>query len=650
MCGVCGIVSKAPLPPEAAEAVRRMNVRMVHRGPDGAGEFSDGDSGHLFMAMRRLSIIDLHGGWQPLHNEAHTVSLLVNGEIYNFVELRRELEAAGHRFRTRSDGETLVHLYEDHRLDFVHKLRGMFAFALWDATRRLLVLGRDRMGEKPLYLFESDNTILFASELKALVASGRVPFTLDPAAVHEYLHYGWVPEPRTILKGVRKLPPGYLLTVDVANWAIEERPYWRLLDAPPVEGDAEALIRSELETLAEQIIRSDVPVGVALSGGIDSSVIAALAAKKCPGAIQAFSVGYSGTPHQDERRVAGALAKQLRIPFHEIEISVREMVDGFPALNLARDEPIADIAGHCYHALSRNARLHGCPVLLQGQGGDELFWGYTWVVRAVESTTLRMRGEAPDFFQALRAELPRGVSLIDIRRFLSLGAGLVAGWKHLRPWTSAPSDQLVFYDLNDSYQMGAFGATKTYTRRFRDELGDYSAARLFNIPRPWDRPDLLIFDLLAKSYLLQNGLGQGDRLSMANSVEARLPLVDYRLVELVVGLQKWRPSFRLPEKAVLKAAARGLVPEAILNRQKRGFNPPGAAWLAGLKAKHARSLVGGYMVSSRVLSAEAAQFLCHPHSRFGAWNDLTFKYLVLESWCRGFRELAIESGAPVAGG
>lgn len=636
MCGICGIISKNPLGTEDIEAVRKMNIHMAHRGPDGAGEFFDKKSdSHVFMAMRRLSIIDLQGGWQPLHNENQTVSMIVNGEIYNFVELRKDLEKANHQFHTHSDCETLVHLYEDHDLGFVQKLRGMFAFSLWDATKRRLILGRDRMGEKPLYLFEHGEKILFSSELKSLLASGQVPFELDPPRVHEYMHYGWVPEPRTILKGIRKLPAGNLLIIDVDTWAIEERQYWRLLDAPPVEGDPATLIRAELETIAEQMIRSDVPVGVALSGGVDSSAIAALAAKNYPGTIQAFSVGYEGRPRQDERQMASNFAKHLGIPFHQIEISLDEMVNSFSALNIARDEPIADIAGFCYHGLSHSAREHGCPVLLQGQGGDELFWGYPWTVWAVEMSNLKAQGKVPGSFHSLLSNIPKGISKIEMVQALYLGGGLLAGWKNLRQPPSAPKNQMVFYDLNDSYQMGVYGAGKTYASMFVKALGDHSAAEFFQISGEWSRPDLLIFELLAKSYLLQNGLTQGDRLSMANSVETRIPLVDFKLAELVVGLQKITPSFVLPEKAWLKSAVKDIVPKWVMDRPKRGFNPPVTPWVEALKAKYAHSLVGGYLVENRILDVDAARNLCRQHSRFSVWNNLAFKYMVLENWCQG---------------
>lgn len=640
MCGISGVIARHPLVPADLDAARRINARMVHRGPDGAGEFLD-PSGQVRLAMRRLSIIDLKGGWQPLWNEDRSLALVANGEIYNFKELRAELEKAGHRFATGSDCETLVHLYEEHGLDFVHRLRGMFGFALWDARRRRLVIGRDRMGEKPLYLHERDGRLFFASEMKALLAGGQIPFELDPVAVHEYLHYGWVPEPRCMVRGVRKLRPGHLLIVDLDPWRAEERRYWDFLAAPPVDGDPARLIRAELDDIARLIVRADVPVGVALSGGLDSSAIAALVQKTHPGTVQAFSVGYRGRPRQDERRLAKEMADHLRMPFHEIEISVDEMVEFFPRLNYWRDDPITDIAGFGYYALNRAAREKGCPVLIQGQGGDELFWGYAWIARAVRETLLKAAGRRQSLWGALLAHAPQGLSKPQLVESLYLLGGLLHGWKKLRPSGAAPPAQAVFYDLENSYQMADKIARKTYHKNFSGQLADTSAAAFFQIPEPWPQPDLLIMRLLCESYLLQNGLAQGDRLSMASSVELRLPLVDYRLVELVVGLQKRTPSHGLPPKAWFKEAVADIVPDWVYNRPKRGFNPPVVEWINAIRYRYGGEFAGGYLVQQGIVDPKAAMKLAEGHSRFSPWNDLSFKYLALESWCR-----AMESPAP----
>ena len=252
MCGISGIIKREKISPEQKIAVSRMSEAQIHRGPDGNGDFF---SENVLLSSRRLSIIDREGGWQPLYNEDKSLALIINGEIYNYVELQSRLKASGHKFRTETDGEVILHLYEENETDFVEHLRGMFAFALWDEKRRRLILARDRMGEKPLYLFETDGQILFASELKSLLASALVPFELDARAVNLFFHYQYVPEPFTPVKGVRKLDAATILTIDTDNWQIAERKYWKMSDAPLIDGNPADLIRQSLEEVSEIIVR-----------------------------------------------------------------------------------------------------------------------------------------------------------------------------------------------------------------------------------------------------------------------------------------------------------------------------------------------------------------------------------------------------------
>jgi asparagine synthase (glutamine-hydrolysing) len=641
MCGIAGVISRKPLRNSDIAAIRAANRAMTHRGPDGAGEFLAGASDartHLFMAMRRLSIIDLAGGQQPLRNEDLSLALIANGEIYNFVELRDGLEASGHSFRTGSDCESILHLYEQHGLEFVHQLRGMFAFALWDQSRRRLVLGRDRMGEKPLYLHCTPDRIVFASEMKVLLAAGCVDFDLDPAAIHAYMHYGWIPEPATAVRGIRKLPAGYLMTIDVDSWQVREFPYWDLLSAAPVVGDPGELIRAELDSIASIVVRSEVPIGVALSGGVDSSLIAALAARHSNTPVHAFSVGYPGRPVQDERNAARSWAEKLGLPFHDVEISPGEMLGGFPRLNFLRDDPIADIAGFGYFALSERARAEGCKVLLQGQGGDELFWGYPWSVRAVHHSDHKARGLPIHPLQELFAQLPRRFSRPHLVRLAFLFGGLLAGWRQLAPGKKSPAQRLVLHDLTDTYQMAAHAVHATYAPEFARRVGDHDPGIFFDDRLDAERVDLQILDRVCAGYLRENGLAQGDRLSMANSVELRLPLLDHRLAELVVGLQKSTPAFPLAPKQWLRDATKQWLPDEIFSRPKLGFNPPVNGWVRSLRERFHDELSNGFLVSRKVLDPQAARKLCQPASRLGCMNDLFIKYLCLEFWCRGMSE------------
>lgn len=614
MCGICGIFSARPLDEPQRQAVRRMQAGLQHRGPDGGGEFG---CEHLHMAMRRLSIIDLAGGWQPLYNEDKSLALVANGEIYNYLELQAELKARGHCLRTGSDCETILHLYEERGPDCVQALRGMFAFALWDAPRRRLLLARDRMGEKPLYLARRPEGLVFASELKGLLASGRVPFELDPASVNAFFHYNFVPEPGTPLAGVVKLPAGHtlLLELDGSNGVAEtlER-YWRLDQAPALElpdgAGLEAVgehLRGVLRETMRLVVRADVPVGVALSGGIDSSAIAALAAENCGDALQAVGVGYQGCPACDERSQARVLAKSLGLRFHEVEIAPEEYIRMFPELVWWTDDLIADVAGFGYFAVMRKARDKGIPVMLQGHGGDELFWGYPWVKDCVA--------------RALAAE-PGALALH--------GAGAGAA--------------IPFFDVTPGFQAARNDLPGFWAEGFAQALAVAPPVESpFTLPLPWTRPDISITRLISEVYMLGNGISMGDRLGMASGVEMRLPLVDHRLVETVVGLRKASPDHELPGKARLKAALQGILPQEILDRPKQGFAPPVEDWMRALRGAYGESLEDGLLTSLGVFAPGQAPRLLEDGFLRWRGSPLFYKALVLEHWCRAMRGVATQA-------
>lgn len=632
MCGIAGILSKTGVRDDA-DLLDRMLGAMVHRGPDGQGTYL-GDRAAI--GMRRLSIIDLTGGWQPLYNEDKSLALVANGEIYNFVELTQELIARGHRFSTHSDCEVILHLYEEEQENCLRHLRGMFAFALVDIKRGTVFIARDRMGEKPLYLHETQDSLLFASEMKSLLSSGRVPFELDPGSVNDYFHYQYVPEPRTPLRAVRKLPRAHYLKVDLASWKVEQHKYWDMEDAPPVEGDPSELVRAELEKISELLIRADVPVGVALSGGLDSSAIAALAARKYPGTMHAFSVGYPGRPPNDERNNAKALADLLGMPFHEIELTTPELVAHFEQMNFERDDPIADISGFGYYSVNKAARAQGIPVLLQGQGGDEIFWGYEWVKDAALAT---------DNMQNPGSQRREPFNL---KRFVKTSLRRLSGAHRPAPASvpKAAGHRPIFHELAPDFRMALTDLRSNFTGRFIEQLGSASAYDFFTFDKPWKQSDILITRLISDTYLLENGIAQGDRLSMTNSVELRLPFVDYKLVELVIGLRKTHASdpdyLRFP-KPWLRGAMQGILPEFIIDRPKQGFAPPLMEWHNALFKAYGHYLDGGYLVQSGVLTEQAgAELSAGPFPR-GAIAPISFKALVLEIWCREMTKLVTPS-------
>jgi len=636
MCGIAGIVGREPITIEVLSSVKRMNEELVHRGPDGEGLFHDGFAA---LAMRRLSVIDVGGGFQPLYNEDRSVVLVANGEIYNFVELRSALEKTGHRFRTGSDCETILHLYEEHGRGCVNYLRGMFAFALWDRKRSRLLLARDRMGEKPLYLFETPDGLVFASELKALLRSGLVPFELEPGSVDLFFHYQYVPDPLTAVRGVRRLRAGHTLEVSLHPWMMEETAYWRMEEAPILDGHPPDVIRNTLEDLGEIMTRSDVPVGIALSGGLDSSLVAALAAKYYPGVVHAFSVGYPGRPPYDERADAKAFADHLGIPFHDIEIHQGAMVETFESLNYWRDEPIADISGYGYYAVMRCAADHGVKVMLQGQGGDELFWGYPWLSNAVKHSrrkaALRLEGSTgPLQYWDEMFEWPRltpGAVAWWLRTFAHRCS---RGWRNYRRDRMSPAEHLVFYDLTPDFQSARTDLPQVYGRRFMEQLEPSAPYTPFTRPQPWPELDVLMTRLACETYLLGNGITQGDRLSMASSVELRLPLLDHRLVETVIGLRKNHPDSGLAPKAWLREAVHGFMPPWVLDRPKRGFEPPRRQWHHAIFSAHGEQLNDGYLVNEGILTPPAAKSLADGPFPVEAGTPLSFKALVLEIWCR----------------
>ncbi len=633
MCGIAGVVSRSNKE-DSRELVQRMLQAMTHRGPDGEGRYH---STQLSMGMRRLSIIDLHSGWQPLYSEDKTLALIANGEIYNYLELTNNLKTRGHRFATKSDCEVIIHLYEEYQEGLLQHLRGMFAFVLYDIQRGVVLLARDRMGEKPLYLYETENSILFSSEMKSLMASGCVPFELDPVSINDFFHYQYVPEPRTPLKAVRKLPRGHYLKVYLSDWKVDQQQYWNMNDAPPVEGDPTDLVRQELDTIAGLLIQADVPVGVALSGGLDSSAIAALSSKKYPGSMHAFSVGYPDRPINDERDAAKELANLLEMPFHEIELETRDLVAHFELMNLQRDDPIADISGFGYYSISRAARAHGIPVLLQGQGGDEVFWGYEWVKDAATATYQKERALNAGISSPVssRATFNRGAYAFIKRSMRNLYASI-------RP-KSAPTTvahrqyRPIFHELAPDFAMALTDVRNYFTEDFLRELGTATAFDVFTYDKHWPYSDILITQLICDTYLLENGIAQGDRLSMANSVELRLPFVDYKLIELVIGLRKFNQSnpdyLRFP-KPWLRGAMKGILPDFIVRRPKQGFAPPVTEWHSQLFKVYGHYLDGGYLVESSILSAEAGALLSTGIFPRGAIAPISFKALVLEIWCR----------------
>jgi asparagine synthase (glutamine-hydrolysing) len=623
MCGICGIISKKPV---AAAPVESMNRALIHRGPDGEGQFTaDG----LHLAMRRLSIIDIGTGWQPLYNEDRSLAMVMNGEIYNFVELRQMLRQKGHRFSTEGDGETILHLYEEYGTACLQYLRGMFAFALWDSRKKQLFIARDRMGEKPLYLYQENDRLLFSSEIRSLLASGMIHKEPDPFAIDLFFHYQYIPEPHTIIKGVRKLEAGHYLLVDQETMAIQDHCYWNMEDAPPLEGDPVELIRKELAEISRLVIRADVPVGVALSGGIDSALVAALAVKQYKGNMHAFTVGYEGRPETDERTAAAKIAAHLGMPFHEIELRNADVVSDFPKVCGLTDDPIADISAFGYYSVSKAARQHNVPVLLQGQGGDELFWGYKWVRDNYKQVLLkdRLLDHKAGLMDYYRYTFGENYTKPTLKKFAKGLLSYPDAAKLYKRHQQEDASVFPFYDFTPDFNVPY---KNYYGDLLRSQNGKPDSSLPFRVERPWANPAVTLTRLISQTYLLENGIAQGDRLSMANSVELRLPLVDYRLVETAIGIRKAGNDIHLGAKAYLKAVGKDLLPAWVFESRKRGFEPPVLSWIEQLVKSYGGRLPEGRLVSGGILSSKAGLDLSRLSEDQSHWYALNFKSLVLE--------------------
>jgi asparagine synthase (glutamine-hydrolysing) len=630
------MVTRSGLSDKQKKYLGRMSSALEHRGPDGYGEYVDSRTA---LAMRRLAIIDLEGGWQPLYNERRNLVLVANGEIYNFLELRSVLEQKGHVFRTNSDCETIIHGYEEYGLDFVHHLRGMFACAIWDTETKRLLLARDRMGEKPLYLCEKDGMIYFSSELKALICAGVAPFELDPGSICDFFHYEYVPDPQTAVKGIRKLPAGHMLIIDSEHWDVSERCYWAIENAEPVEGDPVELIRERLEDISDIILRADVPVGISLSAGLDSSALAVLCARRKPGQIHALTAAFEGAGWRDESSPASRLAQQLKMPFHSIEIGMDDMLENFPADCIGKDDPIADIASHGYAAIFRLARENDIPVLLQGQGSDELFWGYKWLRRALDASNRKFSAGLPPIpeFKGSRNILPSNLHFTGLRDYAFLLAGKLAGWSNM---PDNNPDMLCFYEQSKTFQMGAYAAQRIFTEHYNEALEGYDPGGLFTLSEPRPPLPVLLSKLAIETYLRENGIAQGDRLSMQSSVELRLPLVDHKLVETAIGLRKNYHDHQLAPKHWFREAVKDYLPDWVLDRPKTGFSPPSTRWMNALRNRYGRTLLDGYLVEHSIIKRTAIEKMLNSRSQLTAWPTTLFKTLVLEYWARGMAELA----------
>jgi asparagine synthase (glutamine-hydrolysing) len=568
MCGICGILNFDAHEPVAALEVRGMAASIAHRGPDDDGFYVRGNVG---LGMRRLSVIDVAEGRQPMTNEDGTLHVVYNGEIYNYRELRRELASSGHRFRSHSDTEVIVHAYEEWGRSFVERLNGMFAFALWDERQRALLIARDRLGIKPLYYYADHKRLAFGSELRVLLASDYLERRIDPRALDCLLTLEYVPAPLTILQGVQKLPAGCLLTVTSNGVACER--YWDLPRDTTASGSPadmeEALVERLRQAVRRQLV-SDVPLGAFLSGGLDSSLVVALMREATSGPVKTFSIGFPAAGY-DERRQARLVARHLGTDHYEYTVDpgnrdlVRRAIRSL-------DEPLADDSIVPTLLVSEAARRH-VTVALSGDGGDELFAGYD-SYKADRAAAIYARLPAPvrrRLIEPLLARLSqrsRRMGAINALKGLVRGLEKPSGLEHAR-WLTylTPPQRARLYVPEFGQMLDGHDSYEILSRRLRSGSVRDRLARQLHTDLTTYLPD----DVLAKV----------DRMSMAVSLEARPPLLDHELVEFVATIPSGLKLRRFQSKYILKRVAGRFLPAAIIHRRKSGFTMPLKNWLRG---------------------------------------------------------------------
>ena len=628
MCGIAGVVRFARDAQIDSAVLRRMCAAMVHRGPDDEGIYSQGRVG---LAARRLSIIDLATGHQPISNEDGSLWIVFNGEIYNHLILREQLIARGHRYRTNSDTETIVHLYEEYGRNCVDHLRGMFAFAIWDTRHGRLFVARDRLGIKPLYYRLTPDCLLFGSEIKVILAHPGVDPEFNREVLAEYLAFGYLSAPETFFSGIRKLMPGHTFELG-ENGDIRIQQYWDLpqLDDDPRHPESYYVqtYRDLLEQAVSSHLMSDVPLGVFLSGGLDSSAVAALTTKIRRAPVETFSVGYSEQAYS-ELPYARQIAKHLNSVHHEVLVSSEDFFNALPKLIWHEDEPIVWPSSVALYFVARLARER-VTVVLTGEGSDETLAGYTRYAFTQKNA---------EFDRIYRRITPEAVRR-GIRNSISDSRLISAAVRRKLAHTFLAQDGDCWTSLYFDNFFSAFSRkdqAELLTNALVGELGEGAAYR--NVMEFWNHSSgdllrrLLCTDI--KTYLPELLMKQ-DNMSMAASIESRVPFLDHALVEFALRIpQKFQLS-GLTGKRILKKAVADLLPQSVINRPKLGFPTPWSEWLAGPQMDAIQNLLLSPRSAARGLfKRTTVERLFQEHNaRYRDHSDRIWRLLNLELWFR----------------
>jgi asparagine synthase (glutamine-hydrolysing) len=632
MCGIYGILTLDGAQQHDRGTLRAMGDVIVHRGPDDEGAYVDA---HMLLGMRRLSIIDVAGGHQPISNEDGSVVVVCNGEIYNYRQLRERLIKAGHRFATHSDTEVIAHLYEERGDDFLTELDGMFGLAVWDRARRRLIVARDPLGIKPLYYRSDGRELIFASEAKAIIRAGLSP-ELDPAALAQYLAVGYVSAPNSLFRELRKLPPGSALIAEHGRCSV--RRYWQL---PPQVDTTVSIeqwvdeVRVEMERAVRDQMVSDVPIGAFLSGGLDSSSVVAFMSRHSDRPVKTYSIGFggsSGAALYNELPYARQAASAFGTDHREILVQP-DVASLLPQLLWHLDEPIADAAFITTYLVSKFAR-QDVTVILSGVGGDELFGGYT---RYLDQHYRRL-------YRRIPTAIRRGIIEPIARRLPSDRHHRVLNKLRLAK-AFLLADTLGFEERYSAF-MQMFSATeRRQLQRARVDDFDDCLARAFADTTAQDALRRLM-DVDLATQMPEDLLMLTDKMSMAVSLECRVPLLDQRLVQLaarIPGEMKMRDG---ELKHLMKRALRGVLPEAILNREKRGFGAPIGAWFKDELASLVRDILSKDVVVRRgLLDPEMVLRTVREHEQQQAdRTDHLLALINLELWCRLYLDGASTAG------